>query len=105
MNELMNLKLTPDEEENKKDLIELIEKICEDNEIFKQFLVDLVNKYIEIMDHKSSEHIFKLIKKCDEYCVNLLKRCDELDDKLDDINHHVSVQVMYDPTTEGLTIT
>lgn len=93
MNELLNLNLTPDNEENNQDVIKLIEKLSEDNEVFKQFLVDLVNKYIEVMDQKTIDNNAQVMKKYDH-----------LENRLDEINHHVSVNLDYDPEREGLTL-
>ena len=93
MNELLNLNFTPDKDENNQDIIKLIEKLSEDNEVFKQFLVDLVNKYIEVMDQKTIDNNAQVMKKYDH-----------LENRLDEINHHVSVNVNYDPEIEEITI-
>lgn len=93
MKELLNIKLTPDKDENNQEIIKLIDKLTEDNEVFKQFLVELVEKYIEVMDQKTIDNNSQLLKKYDK-----------LDARLDEINHHVSVGLDYDPETENITI-
>ena len=93
MKELLNLKLTPDKDENNQEIIKLIDKLTEDNELFKQFLVELVEKYIEVMDQKTIDNNTQLLKKYDK-----------LETRLDEINHHVSVNVNYDPEIEEITI-
>lgn len=93
MNELINLNLTPDKEDDNQDVIKLIEKLCKDNEEFKQFLTNLVNKYIELVDERTIVNNSQLIKKYDQ----VIK-------KLDDVTHHVSVNLDYDWQLEGLTL-
>lgn len=84
MKEILDLKLTPKKEQNKEDNTEVfkfIEKISNDQELFKRFITELVEKYIKMMDQKSALQ----------------------DSKIADLK--VSVHIDYDGDGEGLKIT
>lgn len=81
MDELLNMKLGPGG--NNRDLIVFIEKLSKDNELFKRFIVDLVEGYTKMMDQKTALQ----------------------DSKIAQVTSKVAVAVEYIEDAEGLRIT